>query len=47
MNTRLKGKGFLTQIATLAAFPDFCTEASKDRSCARHAQDWRLGQDSV
>ena len=47
VDTRLLSKAFLSQVALLAALPNFFTETSKDVSCARHTQDWRLRQDSV
>jgi hypothetical protein len=46
MYPRLMRKRLLAQVSLLTAFPNFFTEASKDRSCA-HAQGSISEQDIV
>jgi hypothetical protein len=46
MNSRLKRERLLAQVSLFTAFPNFFTEASKDRSRA-HAQGSISEQDTV
>jgi hypothetical protein len=46
MDPRLVRQRLLAQVSRFAAFPNFFTEASQNRSCA-HAQDSIHGQDIV